>query len=151
MSRGRELKNVGAVPARIVIPDLAGVIVAGALRRAVEIGFTLAVADPPLRIEELASSGRWVVDTQDPGAGSERYRGDTVVVALRHDGGGGTGDREPRNPLPRRLSDRAPLPQDPSVPLERIPPIASVHSLDDVRARGLAVSDTGDPSDRPRG
>ena len=66
MSRGRELQNVRAVPDRIVVPDLTGVIVAGALRRALEVGFTLAVADPPRRIEELASSGRWIVASQDP-------------------------------------------------------------------------------------
>ena len=148
MSRGRELKNVRTVPpARIVIPDLNGVIVAGALRRAVEVGFTLAVADPPRRIEELASSGRWVVAGQDPAPGSQRYHGDTVVVVLRHDGGGGAGDREPRNPLPRRLSDRAPLPEDVGMPLEQVPPIASVHSLDDVRARGLTAADSADRSD----
>ena len=142
MSRGRELKNVRDVPGRIVIPDLTGVIVAGALRRAVEVGFTLAVADPPRRMEELASSGRWVVASQDPAAGAERYRGDTVVVMVRHDGGGGSaGDREPRNPLPRRLSDRAPLPEDLGVPLEQAPPTATVHSLDDVRARGLTTSE----------
>ena len=148
MSRGRELKNVRAVPDRIVIPDLTGVIVAGALRRAVDVGFTLAVADPPRRIEDLASSGRWIVTHQDPPAGAERFRGDTVVITVRHDGGGGSaGDREPRNPLPRRLSDRAPLPEDLGVQVDQGPPIASVHSLDEVRARGLAGVDATDPSD----
>lgn len=148
MSRGRELQNVRAVPDRIVVPDLTGVIVAGALRRALEVGFTLAVADPPRRIEELASSGRWIVASQDPAPGSERFRGDTVVVLVRHDGrGGSAGDREPRNPLPRRLSDRAPLPEDLGVPTTQGTPIASVHSLDDVRARGLAGADAGDPAD----
>jgi hypothetical protein len=147
MSRSRELKNVRAVPARIVIPDLVGVIVAGALRRAVEVGFTLAVADPPRRLEELASSGRWVVTGQDPSPGSERYAGDTVVVTVRHEGGGSAGDREPRNPLPRRVSDRAPLPNDLGVPIEQVPPIASVHSLDDVRARGLAAADSVESPD----
>jgi len=146
MSRGRELKNVRAVPDRIVVPDLTGVIVAGALRRAVEVGFTIAVLDPPSRIEELASSGRWMVASQDPAPGSERYRGDTVVVALRHDGGE-AGDREPRNPLPPRLSDRAPLPEDMGVRATQVTPIASVHSLDEVRARGLAGADAGDTSD----
>lgn len=147
MSRGRELANVRDVPARIIVPDLTGLIVAGALRRATEVGFTLAVADPPRPINELASSGRWTVASQDPGPGSERYRGDTVVVMVRHEGGGSAGDREPRNPLPRRLSDRAPLPEDLGVPLEQGPPIASVHSLDDVRARGLAGAEAGDQSD----
>jgi hypothetical protein len=147
MSRGRELANVRDVPDRIVVPDLSGVIVAGALRRAAIVGFTLAVADPPRPIKELASSGRWVVAGQDPAPGAERYRGDTVVVTVRHEGGGSAGDREPRNPLPRRLSDRAPLPEDLGVPLEQGPPIASVHSLDDVRARGLAGADAVDQSD----
>ena len=148
MSRGRELQNVRAVPDRIVVPDLTGVIVAGALRRALEVGFTLAVADPPRRIEELASSGRWIVASQDPAPGSERFRGDTVVVLVRHDGGGGSaGDREPRNPLPRNLSDRASRPKDMSAQATRGTPIASVHSLDDVRARGLARADAGDPTD----
>ncbi len=148
MSRGRELKNFRAVPDRLVVPDLTGVIVAGALRRALEVGFTLAVQDPPRRIEELASSGRWIVTSQDPAPGAERFRGDTVVVLVRHDGGGGSaGDREPRNPLPRKLSDRAPLPEDLGVSTTQGTPIASVHSLDDVRARGLAGADAGDPAD----
>ena len=83
MSRGRELANVRAVPARIVIPDLTGVIVAGALRRANEVGFTLAVADPPRRIEELASSGRWVAVSQDPAPGASLPPRSPVRVSFR--------------------------------------------------------------------
>lgn len=101
-------------PARIVIPDLTGLIGSALLRAADEVGFTLAVADPPISTETLLSSGRWVVAEQDPPAGSSRYLGDTVVVVLRHDGGGSPdGDREPREPLPRRQFGRAELPVDP--------------------------------------
>ena len=113
MTRSRELKNLVPRPLKIVIPDLTGMIFSGAMHQAVEVGFKLAVADPTIRPEELASSGRWVVETQDPAPRAERYRGDTVVVFLHHDGGG-AGDREPRNPLPVRRSDRAPIPDSPS-------------------------------------
>ena len=112
MGRGRAIKNVRAVPDRIEIPDLTGMIVAAILRQADEVGFTLAVADSPGPIEQLASSGRWVVAEQDPAGGAQRYSGDTVVVLLHHEGGGEAGDREPRNPLPLRRTDRAPLPPD---------------------------------------
>jgi hypothetical protein len=113
MGRGRQLAHIQEVPSRIVIPDLTGMILAAAIRRATEVGFTLAVEEPPLRLEALASSGRWAVAEQDPPGGSTRFRGDTVVVVLRHDGGGGeAGDREPRNPLPRRRSGRALSPAD---------------------------------------
>ena len=114
MPRSRELKNLVPRPMKIDIPDLTGMIFAAALRRSVEVGFALAVADPTIRPEELASSGRWIVENQDPAPHAERYRGDTVVVFLRHDGGG-AGDREPRNPLPIRRSDRAPY-SDPLAP-----------------------------------
>lgn len=112
MSRGRELAKVRLVPSKIVVPDLHGLILAGALRRATEVGFALAVQGPPVPLESLASSGRWAVAHQDPQMGADRYQGDTVVVVFRHDDGGGAGDREPRNPLPRTISDRARTPAD---------------------------------------
>lgn len=109
MARGRAAApRTAQVPARIVIPDLTGMILRAALQRASEVGFTLAVADPTIPAEVLLQSARWTVSDQDPVGGSSRYQGDTVVAVLGHDGGGDqAGDREPRNPLPRRLSDRA--------------------------------------------
>jgi len=136
MGRGREPASVRGIPARIVIPDLTGMIMAAALRRATEVGFTLAVSDPPMRIAELASSGRWMVANQDPPGGTSRYRDDTVVIVLRHDGGGGeAGDREPRNPLPRRRSGRALSPADLGEPTEDVRDIANVHRLEPVDSR----------------
>lgn len=118
MGRGRMSSKAGGWPRpqpdRIVIPDLTGFIGAALLRSADEVGFTLAIADPPISREALLSSGRWVVAEQDPPAGSTRFRGDTVVVVLRHQGGGSpAGDREPLRPLPRRRVGRADLPVDP--------------------------------------
>lgn len=112
MSRGQKQKNPKPRPAKIVIPDLIGMIVSAAMNRAVDVGFALALADHSAPIQELVSSGRWVVADQDPRGAAVRYQGDTVVVFLRHDdGGGGAGDREPRNPLPLRRSGLA-LPLD---------------------------------------
>ena len=76
-------------------------------------GVSLAIAAQPVPLPELASSGRWSVVDQDPPAGSTRYRDDTVVVYLRHDGGGEAGDREPRNPLPLRHSGHGEHPESP--------------------------------------
>jgi hypothetical protein len=137
MSRARELANYRGLPDRIVIPDLHGLIMAAVLRQSVEVGFTLAVDDPPAPIKDLASSGRWVVEGQDPAAGAARYRGDTVVVTLRRFGGGGAGDREPRNPLPRPLRSLAERPPD--EPVERL---GSVHHLDPLGAPGGVSSAT---------
>ncbi len=109
MARSHRKIADAPVPERITIPDLDGVIVAGALRQAELVGFTLVIADPPVDLATLQMSGRWVVASQEPPAGSTRFRGDTVVVALRRDGGDGAGDREPRRPLPPRLSARAAL------------------------------------------
>ncbi|HEY7814404.1 MAG TPA: PASTA domain-containing protein [Nakamurella sp.] len=123
---GRSRRKIAETPApdRIVIPDLAGTIVAGALRQAELVGFTLVINDPPLDLETLQMSGRWVVAAQEPAAGSTRFRGDTVVVTLRREGGDGAGDREPRNPLPPRLSARAPLDDERETALERaLPPL----------------------------
>ena len=122
MGRGRanasnRVPRTGSVPQRIHIPDLTGMIVAAALRQADHVGFSLVIADPPMAIEQLASSGRWVVAEQDPSAQASRFRGDTVVVILRHQGGGNpAGDREPRNPVPRRRVGREIRPDD--VPAE---------------------------------
>ena len=136
MGRGREPASARGVPSRIVIPDLTGLIMAAALRRAAEVGFTLAVSDPPKRIAELASSGRWVVANQDPPGGSTRYRDDTVVIVLRHDGWGGeAGDREPRNPLPRRRSGRGLSPADLGEPAEDVRDLANVQRLQSVDSR----------------
>ena len=113
MARGRAVAKPREVPARIVIPDLSGMIVRAAAQRATQIGFSLVVADPVVPMEALLQSARWTVTDQDPPGGSIRYQGDTVVVILRRDGGGdGAGDREPRRPLPRRRSDRALSPDD---------------------------------------
>jgi|SRR6478609_6743993 hypothetical protein len=124
MARSRRRPDATPVPDRIVVPDLAGTIVAGALRQAELVGFTLIIADPPVDLATLQMSGRWVVDTQEPPAGATRFRGDTVVVTLRRDGGDGSGDREPRRPLPPRLSARPPLDDEPPAALERaLPPL----------------------------
>ncbi len=113
MARGRAAARIPRVPARIVIPDLTGTILRAAQQRALEIGFTLVVAEPTLPTEVLLDSARWTVAEQDPVGGSARFRGDTVVINLRHDGGGDpSGDREPRHPLPRRRADRALSPGD---------------------------------------
>jgi hypothetical protein len=109
MARSSRKTADAPVPDRITVPDLDGVIVAGALRQAELVGFTLVIADPPAELAVLARSGRWLVANQEPAAGSTRFRGDTVVVTLRRDGGDGAGDREPRTPVPPRLAARAPL------------------------------------------
>ncbi|HOZ58665.1 MAG TPA: hypothetical protein PKY70_10795 [Nakamurella multipartita] len=124
MARGRLKVADNALPDRIVVPDLDAVIVAGALHQADLIGFRLVIADPPADLRTLQASARWVVAAQEPEAGAVRFRGDTVVVTLRRDGGDGAGDREPRQPLPPRLSDRPPLGDEPPTPLERaLPPL----------------------------
>jgi hypothetical protein len=124
MARTRRTPTPDPVPARIVIPDLVGAIVVGAQRQAELTGFTLVIADPPADPATLRMSARWVVDAQEPPGGAGRFRGDTVVVTLRRDGGDGAGDREPRRPVPPGLAERAPLDEPPSTPLERaLPPI----------------------------
>ena len=87
MARGRLKVADNALPDRIVIPDLDAVIVAGALHQADLIGFRLVIADPPADLRTLQASARWVVAAQEPEAGAVRFRGDTVVVTLRRDGG----------------------------------------------------------------
>ena len=124
MARSRRTPAQDPVPARIVIPDLVGAIVIGAQRQAELTGFTLVIADPPADPATLRMSARWVVDTQEPPGGAARFRGDSVVVTVRRDGGDGAGDREPRRPVPPRLAERAPLDEPSSTPLERaLPPI----------------------------
>lgn len=124
MARSRRQTESDPVPDRIVIPDLVGAIVIGAQRQAELTGFTLVIADPPADPATLRMSARWVVDGQEPPAGASRFRGDTVVVTLRRDGGDGAGDREPRRPVPPRLAARAPLEDDSPTPLERaLPPL----------------------------
>lgn len=123
MARFNRRPAAPSAPDRIVVPDLEGSIVAGALHQADLVGFTLVIADPPVDLATLQMSGRWVVAAQEPPGGSTRFRGDTVVVTLRRDGGDGAGDREPRHPVPPRLAARAPL-DDPPTPQERaLPPL----------------------------
>jgi len=122
MARGRLKVADNTLPDRIVIPDLDAVIVAGALHQADLIGFRLVIADPPADLRTLQASARWVVAAQEPEPGAVRFRGDTVVVTLRRDGGDGAGDREPRQPLPPRLSDRPPLGDEPPTPPVRARP-----------------------------
>lgn len=123
MARSRRRPDPTPVPDRIVVPDLAGAIVAGGLRQAELVGFTLVIADPPADLATLQMSGRWVIATQEPPAGATRFRGDTVVVTLRRDGGDGSGDREPRIPVPPRLAAQAPLDKQPPTPTgPAIPP-----------------------------
>lgn len=124
MARSRRTLADKPVPARIVIPDLEGSIVAGALHQADLVGFTLVVADPPADLASLQMSGRWVVAAQEPPGGATRFRGDTVVVTLRRDGGDGAGDREPRTPVPPRLAARPPLDEEEPGPRDRaVPPL----------------------------
>lgn len=119
MARSRRRLAENPVPDRIVIPDLVGAIVVGAQRQAELTGFTLVIADPPADPATLRMSARWVVSAQEPPGGAARFRGDTVVVTLRRDGGDGAGDREPRAPVPPRLVERAPLGQEPPPPTGR--------------------------------
>lgn len=124
MARSRRQTEPAPVPDRIAIPDLVGAIVVGAQRQAELTGFTLVIADPPADPATLRMSARWVVATQEPPAGSTRFRGDTVLVTLRRDGGDGAGDREPRRPVPPRLAARAPFDDHAPTPLERaLPPL----------------------------
>ncbi len=124
MGRSRRKIAENPVPERIVIPDLEGAIVLAVLRQAELTGFTLVIADPPVDPEALRSSARWVVAAQEPPGGSTRFRGDSVVVTLRRDGGDGAGDREPRTPVPPRLAARPPTQDEPPTALERaLPPI----------------------------
>lgn len=116
MARSRRTLAEKPVPARIVLPDLTGLIVAGALHQADLVGFTLIIADPPVDLATLKMSGRWLVAAQEPPGGATRFHGDTVVVTLRRDGGDGAGDREPRTPVPPRLAERAPLDPEPPAP-----------------------------------
>ncbi|MET0966719.1 MAG: hypothetical protein ABWZ02_10000 [Nakamurella sp.] len=141
MSRARELANYRGLPDRIVIPDLQGLIMAAVLRQSIDVGFSLAVDHPPAPIKDLASSGRWVVDVQDPAPGATRYRGDTVMVTLRRFGSGGAGDREPRHPLPRPLRSLASPERLPETSTEQL---GSVHHLDPLGAPGSASNETTD-------
>lgn len=112
MGRGRQstrFEPADTPPDSITVPDLSGMLVSAAVRQAADHHFRLALAGPHPPLTELRSSGRWVVSAQDPVGGSGRFAGDSVVVALSHQGGPDGHDREPRNPLPQRLSDRAPL------------------------------------------
>lgn len=92
------------MPDKVTVPDLTGLITRGALQQVEDAGLVLAVAHPDEPFQLLLESARWVVQDQDPLAGSMRYRGDTVGVFLRHEGGGEAGVREPRDPLPQRSS-----------------------------------------------
>ena len=127
--RSRRNRAFRRVPDRVRVPDFEGMLVGAALGQADRAGVNLAIAAQPLPLPELASSGRWSVADQDPAAGSTRYRDDTVVIYLRHDGGGEAGDREPRNPLPRRHS-RHGLPSEPPPPLRRPPGVSSEPPID---------------------
>jgi PASTA domain len=129
MGRGRAAAEFRPLPDRIVVPDLIGLIVASAMRRADHTGITLVVADQTVRLADLASSGRWIVNDQDPPAGSVRYRGDTVVIFVRDEGDGRSGDREPRRPLPISRSDRAdPLEETPA-PIRSLRPLPAFDAL----------------------
>jgi len=66
MRAGRLAERPYDVPQRIVIPNLTGMIVPAALRSADDVGFTLASADPMMRLADVASSGRWQVAEQEP-------------------------------------------------------------------------------------
>ena len=140
------MPKTGSLPQPIVIPDLTGMIVAAVLRQADQVGFSLVIADPPMGIEQLTSSGRWVVAEQDPPARANRFRGDTVVVVLRHQGGGNpAGDREPRNPLPRRRVGREIRPDD--VPAE--PPLRLIGRSErqgELDSTGVLGSDSAEPA-----
>ena len=114
MGRGRQSTHAEPSiwpPATITVPDLTGMLVAAAIRQADDHDFHLALASPYAPLQELRSSGRWVVSGQDPAPGSGRFAGDSVVIALTHQGGPDIHDREPRHPLPPRRSERAPLPR----------------------------------------
>jgi hypothetical protein len=56
------------------------------------------VDGPP--IEALTSLGAWIVTDQSPVSGTLALRGDPVTVEFKRQGGGESGDREPRNPSP---------------------------------------------------
>ena len=127
--RSRRNRAFRRVPDRVRVPDFEGMLVGAALGQADRAGVNLAIAAQPVPLPELASSGRWSVADQDPAAGSTRYRDDTVVIYLRHDGGGEAGDREPRNPLPRRHSGHG-LHPEPPPPLHRPPGVSSEPPID---------------------
>jgi hypothetical protein len=131
MARARATVRARQVPAKIVIPDLSDMIPAAVLRQASDVGFTLAVAEPRIRFEDMLSSARWTVVAQDPVGGSVRYQGDTVVVIMRHQGGGDqAGDREPRHPLPLRRVERAPLDDELIESTDATEQLGSVRRLD---------------------
>ena len=113
MTRSPALANYRRFAEKLVVPDLTGLVVTAVLRRAIEIGFVLSIAEPPSSIEELTSHDLWVVSHQDPPVGAERYRMDLVVVWLRPARrGGDANDREPRTPLPRHHSGHGLTPAD---------------------------------------
>ncbi|MEU3766405.1 PASTA domain-containing protein [Amycolatopsis keratiniphila] len=86
------------------VPELVGLSVPDARMVAHQLGIVVASKDldgPSLGA--LTWPGTWVVVAQEPACGAVVARGGYVRIEFRRlpDEGGGAGDREPRDPLPR--------------------------------------------------
>jgi PASTA domain len=87
---------------RIEVPLLVGIVVADARQAGHRAGLVVVSPDvdgPPLG--GLTWPGIWIVTAQRPAPGTWLPRWDNVVIEFEEvRGGEGTGDREPRMPLP---------------------------------------------------
>jgi hypothetical protein len=103
------------------VPHLVGLTALQARKTGHDAGVVVISHDadgPPLGA--LTWPGTWIVTAQDPTAGRRVCRGATVVIDFEeYPDAGGAGDREPRNPLPRRdelkadpVEDRAEEPRE---------------------------------------
>ncbi len=92
-------------PGRDLVPDLVGMAVGDAHDKARAAGFPLATSDPdgvPISFfVGHPGRDRWVVLAQSPRPGVLSPLHSPIVVSIEDRGGGGTsGDREPRVPVP---------------------------------------------------
>jgi hypothetical protein len=87
---------------RVEVPRLVGMVVADARQAGHRAGLVVVSPDvdgPPLG--GLSWPGIWIVTAQRPAPGSWLRRWDNVVIEFEElRGGEGSGDREPRMPLP---------------------------------------------------
>jgi hypothetical protein len=91
----------------VAVPNIVGLTVADGLKAAAEAEVVLTAADsngPSVQATPLA---HWRIIWQLPSPGSRRNRGEQVLVGFDEHGGGWSGVREPRRPLPNPLQAAA--------------------------------------------
>lgn len=91
------------------MPDIVGLTLAEAELRVEGAGLILATVQELSPSQRRKSRRERTVSWQQPEAGVQRRRMETVTAGFGSRGGGLSGDREPRNPLPKPRSELAEL------------------------------------------